>query len=143
MIPSRSAAINAPDRAVAHTMLRLVRLTCLHHSFLGFICAIRSLLERAGFACGGRAVRSLFAVQGLLFMRKIVLAAAVAGAALTLAACSSKPAEEASTEAPAMADTSAATDTAAPAADATATDAAATDDAAAPADAGSGDASSD
>jgi uncharacterized protein YceK len=69
-------------------------------------------------------------------MRKIVLAAAAAGVALTLAGCGSKPAEDASSEAPAMSDTAAATDAAA-------TDTAAATDAAATDTAASSDAASD
>lgn len=100
------------------------------------------LSVRPKSACSSRlcvrllAVRSPLAVQGLQYMRKIILAAAAAGAALTLAACSEKTEDAASETADsALADADAAASEAADAA-ATATDAA-TDAAAAATDAAS------
>jgi hypothetical protein len=130
------------DRAI-----RAGRFCCLHSAKFRIICRPRSLLDKGRLCARRFAVRIPLAVQGLHFMRKIILAAAVAGAALTLAACS-KPAEEAApaadesamaTEAAPAADAAApAADAAAPAADAAApaADAAApAADAAAPAEA--------
>jgi hypothetical protein len=106
------------------------------------LIVIAKSTDKVGFPFGWNAfrisaARGPLAVQGIPFMRKIVLAAAAAGAALALSACSSEKAEDAAATASdaatdaAAAATEAATDAAAAATDAAAAASGAATDAAA------------
>lgn len=136
-IDAARAAFAVPVAAECRTDPRLALASLRQGVYLtGEVYSMGRLSARL-LACV-KVARGPLAVQGIPFMRKIILAAAVAGAALSLSAC--KGSDAASSDAASSAD-SAASDASAAASDA-ATAAASADSAAADASAAASDAAS-